>query len=139
MTSRARSGLVLLAVIAIAALPAASAAAQGPSSETPSSQGTLLAAPAVQRNLPRITPREAVQIANRTPEVRGELSRHPDLHPDNITLFKGSGNWDISYLSGSQKLADVTIDGHTGRVIEAWKGTQAAWVMARGHHGYFGK
>ena len=24
-------------------------------------------------------------------------------------------------------------------MIEAWQGTQAAWVMARGHHGYFGK
>jgi hypothetical protein len=139
MTSRARSGLVLLAVIATAALPAAPAAAQGPSPEKPASQGKLLVAPDVQRNLPRITPREAVQIANRTPEVQGELSRHPDLHPDNITLFKGSGNWDISYLSGTQKLADVTVDGHTGRVLEAWKGTQAAWVMARGHHGYFGK
>ena len=139
MTSRARSGLVLLAVIATAALFAAPAAAKGPSPERSAPQGTLLVAPDVQRNLPPITPREAVRIADRTPQVRSERSRHPDLHPDNITLFKGSGNWGISYLSGQDKLADVTVDGRTGRVIEAWQGTQAAWVMARGHHGYFGK
>ena len=36
------------------------------------------------------------------------------------------------------KLAEVTVDGRTGEVIEAWQGTQAAWVMARGHAGYFG-
>ena len=138
MTSRARSGLALLAAIATAALLAAPAAAQGPSPEQ-APQGTLLVAPDVQRDLPPITPREAVRIANRTPQVQSELSRHPDLHPDNITLFRGSGNWDIAYLSGQDKLADVTINGRTGRVVEAWKGTQAAWVMARGHHGYFGK
>ena len=59
--------------------------------------------------------------------------------PENIALFKGSSNWGISYLSGREKLADVTVDGHTGRVVEAWQGVQAAWVMARGHDGYFGK
>ena len=32
----------------------------------------------------------------------------------------------------------MTVDGHTGEVIEAWQGTQAEWVMARGHRGYFG-
>ena len=31
------------------------------------------------------------------------------------------------------------MNGHTGAVIEAWKGVQAAWVMARGDKGYFGK
>ena len=31
------------------------------------------------------------------------------------------------------------MDGDTGEVVEAWQGTQAAWVMARGHEGYFGK
>ena len=87
----------------------------------------------------RSAPREAIEIADRTPQVRGERSRHPDLRPDNITLFKGSGNWGISYLSGRKKLADVTVDGRTGRVIEAWQGVQADWVMARGHHGYFGE
>jgi hypothetical protein len=135
MTARARSGLVLGAVLMVAAVAAAPAAAQ----EAGSIHGTLLVAPDVQANLPPVKPREAVRIADQTPQVRSERSRHPDLHPDNITLFKGSGNWGISYLSGRTKLADVTVDGRTGRVIEAWQGVQAAWVMARGHHGYLGK
>ena len=102
-------------------------------------KANLLIAPDVQQNLPPVSPREAVRIADRTPQVRSERSRHPDLRPDNITLFKGSGNWGISYLSGRDKLADITVDGRTGKVVEAWQGTQAAWVMARGHHGYFGE
>jgi hypothetical protein len=139
MTFRARSGLALLAVLVIAGLLASPAAAQDAGARPEVPKGTLLVAPDVQRNLPPVSPEKAVRIANRTSQVRSERSRHPDLHPDNITLFKGSANWGISYLSGRDKLADVTVDGRTGRVIEAWQGTQAAWVMARGHHGYFGK
>src|SRR5438876_10170769 len=100
MTARARSGLVLGAVLMVAAVAAAPAAAQ----EAGSTHGTLLVAPDVQANLPPVKPREAVRIADQTPQVRSERSRHPDLHPDNITLFKGSGNWGISYLSGRTKL-----------------------------------
>jgi hypothetical protein len=139
MTSRARSGLVVLAVLAVGGILAAPAAAQDAGSKNAAPKGTLLVAPDVQQHLPPIGPRKAVEIADRTHQVQGERSRHPDLRPDNITLFRGSGNWGITYLAGEKKLADVTVDGRTGRVIEAWQGTQAAWVMARGHHGYFGK
>src|SRR3954447_24042759 len=126
MTSRARSALVVVAVLASAALSAGPAHAH----EVP--KGSLLIAPDVKKDQPRISPAQAIRIADRTPQVRGARTRHPDLHPDHITLFQGSGNWGISYLSGRDKLADVTIDGRTGRVIEAWQGVQAAWVMARG-------
>jgi hypothetical protein len=85
-----------------------------------------------------ISARDAVRIANRTPEVQSEVSRHRDLRPDSITLVKGSARYRISYLSGRKKLADVTVDGRTGRVIEAWHGVQAAWVMARGQRGHAG-
>ena len=137
MTSRARSGLALLGVLAAGAVVAPPAAGQEAGGAAP--KANLLIAPDVQQNLPPVSPREAVRIADRTPQVRSERSRHPDLRPDNITLFKGSGNWGISYLSGRDKLADITVDGRTGKVVEAWQGTQAAWVMARGHHGYFGE
>src|SRR6185503_695917 len=137
MTSRARSGLALLGVLAAAAVLAPPAAGQEAGGAAP--KANLLIAPDVQQNLPPVSPREAVRIADRTAQVRSERSRHPDLRPDNITLFKGSGNWGISYLSGRDKLADITVDGRTGKVVEAWQGTQAAWVMARGHHGYFGE
>jgi hypothetical protein len=138
-SSRARSGLVLLAVLAVGGILTTPAAAQDTAPRNAAPKGTLLVAPDVQSNLPPISPKKAVEIADRTPQVRGERSRHPHLRPDNITLFRGSGNWGITYLAGEKKLADVTVDGRTGKVIEAWQGTQAAWVMARGHHGYFGK
>jgi hypothetical protein len=143
MTVRARTWLAVASLAALVALiaagpaPAAVSADDSPQAAAP--KGTLLVAPDVRDNLPPITPEQAVRIANRTPQVRSEFRHHPNLRPDNITLYKGSGNWGISYLAGPDKLADVTVDGRTGRVVEAWQGVQAAWVMARGHHGYFGK
>ena len=63
----------------------------------------------------------------------------PTCVPKTSPSIAGSGNWGISYLSGSDLLADVTVDGRTGEVVEAWQGTQAGWLMARGHDGYFGE
>jgi hypothetical protein len=87
---------------------------------------------------PPVSARRAIRIADRTPQVRAERARHPDLRTQDLTFFEGSGNWGITYASGGNELADVTVDGRTGAVIEAWQGTQAEWVMARGHDGYFG-
>src|SRR6185312_2445223 len=42
------------------------------------------------------------------------------------------------YLSGEDRLADVTVDARTGKVVEAFQGIQAGWIMARGKDGYFG-
>ena len=94
--------------------------------------------PEVAATQPRISARQAIVIANRTPGVQKELQGHRDLHPDSVTLFKPSGHWRIKYISGRTQLADVTVDGHTGKVVEAWTGIQAGWVMARGDKGYFG-
>ena len=88
--------------------------------------------------LAAVSARKAIRIADRTPEVREERRRHPDLKAANVTFFQGSGNWGITYTSAGKELADVTVDGRTGEVIEAWRGIQAEWVMARGHSGYFG-
>jgi hypothetical protein len=92
----------------------------------------------VAAQLAPVSPREAIRIADRTPEVRAERERHPGLEAANVTFFQGSGNWGITYAARGKELADVTVDGRTGEVIEAWRGIQAEWVMARGHTGYFG-
>src|SRR4051794_23315352 len=94
--------------------------------------------PDVTANQPRIGPRQAVAIANRIPAVQKERQSHPDLRLGSVTLFEASGNWGIKYVSGRKQLGDVTIDGRTGKVVEAWTGIQADWVMARGDKGYFG-
>jgi hypothetical protein len=99
------------------------------------------AAPDVSQDRPPISSQQAILIADRTPEVRDQRRRHPNLTARDITLYAGSDNWGIRYQDGSDpaKLADVTVDGHTGEVVEAWQGIQADWVMARGQDGYFGE
>src|SRR4051812_7000562 len=99
MTSRARSGLLLgwLPAILAAAAFAAPAGAEGAGSAA-APKGTYLVAPDVQEDPPPVSAREAVKIASRTPEVRSERARHPDLRPQNIALYKGSRNWGISFL-----------------------------------------
>jgi hypothetical protein len=138
MSFRARSGLVLVAALAI--LMALAVPASAPAAETPAApDGAMVVAPDAQQSLPPVSPKRAIEIANGTAAVRSEKRSHPDLRPDSVTLFRGSGNWGIVYLAGEKKLADVTVDGRTGKVVEAWKGVQADWIMARGHHGYFGE
>jgi len=88
--------------------------------------------------LPAVSADRAIRIADRTPQVRDERTRHPGLQAAQVTFFRGSGNWGVSYEADGEELADVTVDGRSGEVIEAWQGTQAEWVMARGHSGYFG-
>ncbi len=130
----------MVALLAWAALvvPGSARAADPAAQPAVPGQGELLADPNVEANQPRITPKQAIAIADRIPAVEGERKRHPDLRADSVTLFDGSGNWGIKYLAGREELADVTIDGRTGKVVEAWTGVQADWVMARGHKGYFG-
>ena len=99
----------------------------------------LVLAPEMKKELPRIPPKRAIAIAGRTPEVREQRRRHPDLRPENVTLYRKSGNWGVSFGSKGDLLADVTVDGDSGEIVEAWQGIQAGWLMARGHDGYFGE
>ncbi len=132
--------MVLLTLAALALLAGRQPAFAADAATRPAAapKPDLTVAPDVRENLPPVSPEAAIAIADRTPEVREQRRRHPDLRPDNVTLYRGSENWGISYLSGDNRLVDVTVDGHNGEVVEAWQGTQAAWVMARGHKGYFG-
>src|SRR5881398_986348 len=105
MSSRRVRSMIALPMVCAAAVllgpPSAALAADvAADAPPPPPQGQLVVSPSVQRDLP----------------------------PDNIVLFNGSKNWGISYLAGKDKLADITVDGRTGKVIEAWQGVQAAWV-----------
>jgi len=121
-----------MTMVALALLAARQPAFAG---ERSSAQPNL--SPTVQEDLPVSHPR-AVRIAEGTPQVRDERRRHPDLRPGNVTHFQGSDSWGITFESEGKELAYVRVDGHTGGLIEAWQGTQAEWVMARGYTGYFG-
>jgi hypothetical protein len=130
--------MVLCVLAALALLAGRQPAFAADTAARPATGLQLDLAPEVEENLPPVSPRKAIALADRTPEVRAQRRRHPDLRPDNMTLYRKSGNWGISYLSGRDRLVDVTVDGRTGEIVEAWEGTQAAWNMARGHEGYFG-
>jgi glycosyl transferase family 87 len=133
--------MVLLALAGLALLAGRQPAFAADAATRPVAQPkpNLVVAPDVQAKLPPISPRRAIAFADRTPEVRAQRRRHPDLRPDQMSLYRKSGNWGITYVSGDDLLVDVTVDGRTGEIVGAWQGTQAAWVMARGEEGYFGK
>jgi hypothetical protein len=143
---RARALAIACAVVALALLagrqPAFAAEAAGQPAPPPRNGQTAPdARHDLRQDLPPVSPERATRIADRTPEVREQRGRHPNLTARDVILFGGSGDWGIRYQDGSDptKLAEVTVDGHTGEVIEAWQGIQADWVMARGHDGYFGE
>lgn len=134
MPVRARSGLVgaiASALLLTLCLPGGATAKPPP---TP----IITVPPDVQQYLPRVTPIEAFRTAEGTSVVRVERRRHPDLRP-RVTVFRDSRNWEIGYYANKIKVVDITIDGETGKIIGAWHGIKAAWPMARGAQGYFGK
>jgi Glycosyltransferase family 87 len=91
-----------------------------------------------QQYLPPVSPLRAFRIAERSPQVRLERRRHPHLVP-NITIYRDTRNWGISYFAGKTKVVDMTIDGRTGKIVAAYTGVKAGWQMARGRKGYFGE
>jgi hypothetical protein len=124
---------MVASVLALMALPAAR---QPAFAAEPAAQ--LDVSPEVQENMPSVSASAAIRAAARTPEVRAERRRHPDLRPDRVTLFRGSRNWEVRYASGDRTPVAVTVDGRTGEVVEAWRGLQATSLMARGKKGPFG-
>ena len=122
--------IVLAALVLAAGRQPAFAAAPTPQLEV---------APDLQDDMPPVSVRRAIRIADGTAGVHEARQAHPGLRAEHVVLFTGSGNWSISYLSDSRRLVDVHVDSRTGRVVKVWEGTQAEWSMARGEKGYFGK
>jgi Glycosyltransferase family 87 len=92
----------------------------------------------LQQYVPRVSAVRAFRTAEGTASVRIERKRHPDLRPS-ITIYRDTRDWAIAYYTGKSKVVDIKIDGETGRIIGAWHGIKAAWPMARGQRGYFGR
>jgi hypothetical protein len=125
------AGAITAVLLFILCIPGGAAA-------KPAAMPVITVPPDVQRYLPRVTAVQAFHTAEATSAVQIERRRHPDLRPS-ITIYRDSRDWGISYHSGAHKVVDVKIDGQTGKVIDAWHGIKAAWPMARGQKGYFGK
>ncbi len=80
---------------------------------------------------------QATRIALRSPKLRAELAKHD--HPTHRAFAKGPGRWQVSWYAGGKEIGQVLVDERTGRAIEVWTGPQAAWQMARGLPGAFGR
>jgi hypothetical protein len=88
----------------------------------------------------RLTADQVLAIASRSPVVKGELRKHPNLEPYEYT--KGAPEWQVSWFTHSspqRELLQVYVDDNTQKVTQAWTGYQVAWSMARGYKGAFGK
>jgi hypothetical protein len=88
----------------------------------------------------RLTGKQVLAIASRSPAVRSELRRHPHAQPYEYT--KGFPEWQVSWFSDStpqRELLQVYVDDTTKQVTQAWTGFQVAWTMARGIPGAFGR
>ena len=122
-------GLVLLQ--AAAASADNGAAVQG---------ATELAVPQSQTRPPPQHTLNAVQataIAARSPKLRAELARHK--RTTHAAYTKGPGRWQVSWYDGRNEIGQVVVDERTRSVVEVWTGVQAAWQMARGLPGAFGR
>jgi hypothetical protein len=85
----------------------------------------------------RLTPLQAIAIAQRSSKIRDELHRHPHLTA--ATYTESGGRWQVSWFQGNKEMAQAIVDDRFGAVTEAWTGYQVAWRMARGYPGAFGR
>ena len=85
----------------------------------------------------KLTPRDAIRVAESTPRVRRERAKAPGLlrvvsRPTYHGLL-AHPRWQVTYGRGPTPTAEIHVDGRSGRVLESWGSPQAAWVLARGY------
>lgn len=150
MSARRRQLLLPIAgaVVAVVVMPTAAVAADVGSSATRESSGAearSTSTPAAYRpgsakpgdQVRLISGPQALAIARSLPKVRAEARKHRDAHWD--TELKG-GRWRLQLWTDEGDLAvEVFVERTGGKVVEQWTGYQAAWGMARGYPGAFGR
>jgi hypothetical protein len=95
----------------------------------------VLALPGFAQAAERIGSDEAIAAADRDPKVVGEKREHPNLGP---SAELKEGHWEVAYFEAGDELVLVLVDAHNGEVLESWTGYQVNWKMARGYSGAFG-
>lgn len=147
---------LLVALLALLPAPAASAAQTTTTAPLSIQAPTALSSPGAPSGLTaprsldsrppgrRMTPREAMAIADRIPKIRAERRKHPGS--TRSAFLKGADRWQISYYARPRfqalpprEIGQAQIFDPSGGVIEAWTGFQVPWMMARGYPGAFGR
>jgi Glycosyltransferase family 87 len=127
-----------IAVALALLVPATAMAAENPASQPPfgGERPPPLAEPASPTVPPAglaIAAREAIERAAATDVVRDELAESPDASP---TAYARGDRWQVSYTTpDGTEVAQVILDGRTGRVDEAWRDHQVETKLARGYEG----
>jgi glycosyl transferase family 87 len=80
---------------------------------------------------------QAAAVAARESKLQKELGKHDRVRHE--AYATGPGQWQVSYYSGDDEVAQVIVDERKGRAVEVWTGPQVAWQMARGLPGAFGR
>jgi hypothetical protein len=134
--------LILLFALALALAAPAQAGASENFADEPPFGGQLpprLVVPPSQSRPPpgfRLSPREAVRIANGASAVRDERAQSPDMRP---TAFERGDAWQVSYYTGAgssrTEVAVAIVDDATGAVLGAWHDQQLHDPLARGYSG----
>jgi hypothetical protein len=93
----------------------------------------------------RMTARQVLAIARRSPRVRAALRSVHRRHLAPYEYTKGYPTWQISWFTrprahaSPKELVQVYVNDLTRRVTQVWTGFQVAWTMARGYAGAFGR
>ncbi|MEA2377558.1 MAG: hypothetical protein QOD13_1465 [Thermoleophilaceae bacterium] len=126
-------GVALLA-LALALIWAVPASAQAPDALVP--QSVLVDGPDKAPPGFTVTPRAARRTVERLDEVRSALADHPKARVYVQLPMYGSyrGQYAVTFIDASQGevVADVYVDGRSGRVLNVYTGPQAGTFLARG-------
>ena len=136
---RFRGSLAALvpALCGLALLAPAPAAADDPALQSPFG-GELppkLVEPDSQTRPPpgfEVSAEDAIGAADATGVVQAELAESPGAEPR--ALIRGD-RWQVEYVDGDARVAEVIVDGSSGQVIEAWRDFQVGSPLARGYDG----
>jgi hypothetical protein len=131
-----RALILCLLALGLAA-PAASAQDQSADPGRTLSPDQVPVAPAQYDQLPaggaRVTPRQAIERAEETPEVRDARRITAGLRPIvAIANYVSPPRYQITYQAGTERPVEVHVDPVSGRVVKVYTGAQVDWLLARG-------
>jgi hypothetical protein len=145
-----RGGLALLvALIALAAVPSGALAWSPPGQTYPQSAppGTPTLVSSMTSPPPgyQLTGNEVLALAKANAFVKSQLKKMPkNLVP--YVYTRGGGVWQVSWFTNPSikshpqwEEIQVYVVDSTKEVSQAWTGYQVAWTMARGYPGAFGR
>ena len=83
----------------------------------------------------KLSPRQAIRIAERSPRVQRELAKHPGMKPlVEVPVYTGQIRWAVGFAPpGQDRKVEVHIDGRSGQIYDVYTGPQVDWILARGY------